>query len=171
MNVPGMSSEICVRIREARTRWENAEGEGVQRMRLWAERMLDAAETSLSCGMQAQAELLLERVEGRFPKDVEGSRQIVFQTAWKSDGLPRAPSADREKTLWRKVRTLRSARRPYDGAQHPERHGLAWGPYNRASAVVETLELAARIDPLWVDDIIERERAAGAIDHLLGIAG
>lgn len=171
MSVQGTSSDLGVRIGEARARWDNAEGEGARRMRPWAARMLDAAETSLSCGLEAQAGLLLDRVEGRFPKDAEGSRQIAFQTAWKSEGLPRAPSAEREKALWRKVRTLRSARRPYDGAQHPERQGLAWGPYNRASAVVETLELAARIDPLWVDDIIERERAAGAIDHLLGISG
>lgn len=170
MSVLGASSELGDRIGEARTRWENAEGEGVRRMRPWAARMLDAAATSLSCGLQAQAENLLARVEARFPKDVEGPRQIAFQVAWKSDGLPRTPSTEREKTLWRKVRSLRSARRPYDGAQHPERRGLAWGPYNRASAVVETLELAARIDPLWVDDFIERERAAGAIDHLLGIA-
>ena len=169
MSLSEESLDGNARIEEMRGRWDAAKGAVVERMRPWAMRLIDAARTSLACGLEAQAFALIERVECHFPKDVEGPRRIAFQVSWNVEGLPRAPSIEREKTLWRRVRALRSARRPYDGVQHPGRQGLAWGPYNRASAVIETLELAARIDPLWVDDFLERERAAGAIDHLLGI--
>lgn len=160
---------MIARIEEQQALWDALKAPVAVRMRPWASRLLDAARMSLACGLETQALGLLERVERRLPKDVEGPRRISLEATWKTDGLPRAPSVKREESLWRRVRALRSARRPYDGAQHPGRHGLAWGPYNRASAVIETLELAAHVDPLWVDDVLERERAAGAIDHLLGL--
>lgn len=157
------------RIDALAVRWEEAKGPSVARMRPWATRMLDAARTSLSCGLEAQAERLIERVEQAFPANTEGPRAISIQATWSADGLPRTPAPKREDDLWRRVRSLRSQRRPYDGAQHPGRQGLAWGPYNRASAVVEMLESAARVDPLWVDDFLERDRACGAIEKLLGL--
>lgn len=159
------------RIEALAARWDEAQGAVAIRMRPWAARMLDAARTSLACGLVPQAERLLERVERTLPQRTEGPRVVSLQVSWNAEGVPRIPAAKREEELWRKVRSLRSQRRPYDGAQHPGRRGLAWGPYNRASAVVEMLECAARVDPLWVDDFLERDRAASAIDRLLGIAG
>lgn len=157
------------RIDALAARWEAAPGGGAARMKPWAARMLEAARTSFACGLAAQAERLLERVERALPPLTEGPRTIAIHVAWNAGGLPSTPVVKREEELWRMVRFLRSKRRPYDGAQHPGRRGLAWGPYNRASAVVEMLECAARVDPLWVDDFLERDRAAGAIDRLLGI--
>lgn len=159
------------RLDELSSRWEAASGPSASRMKPWATRMLDAARTSIDCGLMAQAGLLLDRVERAIPRDEASTRSFEISVKWNGEGLPRMPGTKREEELWRRVRSLRSARRPYDGAQHPERKGLAWGPYNRASAVVETLEMAARVDPLWVDDFLERDRAAGAIDRLLGITG
>lgn len=159
------------RLEELALRWESAGGPGAARMKPWAARMLEAARSSRSCGLDAQVDELLDRLERALPAEVEGPRRIAFDASWKSDSLPSGASPRREEELWRRVRALRAARRPYDGAQHPGRKGLAWGPYNRASAVIETLERAAAIDPLWVDDFIERERAAGAIEALLGIDG
>lgn len=152
-------------------RWAEVRGPGAKALQAWAQGLLQAARTSLACGLSVQARLLLEKAEARLPAGVQGPRKLRLEAAWSPVGLPSRPSAKREEAQWRRIRSLRSARRPYDGAQHPGRHGLAWGPYNRASAVVEALEQSARRDALWVDDFLERERAAGAIDRLLGCPG
>lgn len=157
------------RLDDLAARWEAATGPSASRMRIWSSRMLEAARISAACGLGAQAEVLLDRLERALPRRSDAPTKVALQASWNASGLPKAPSARREEELWRRVRALRSARRPYDGAQHPGRRGLAWGPYNRASAVIETLERAAAVDPLWVDDFIERERAAAAIDALLGV--
>jgi len=152
------------------SRWEAVDGPPDSHLKKWAITLIQAARASLSCGLEAQARVLMERAESRLPTHVESPKCVELKVSWNAEGLPRTPSIRREEAQWRQVRSLRSARRPYDGAQHPGKQGLAWGPYNRASAVVEALEAAARIDPLWVDDFLERERASASIDHLLGIA-
>lgn len=150
-------------------RWEALAGPSA-RLVPWARSLLQAARLSLACGLDAQAAVLVERAAKAFPARSETARRPELKSSWSVEGLPKAPSIRREEAQWRRIRSLRASRRPYDGAQHPGKQGLAWGPYNRASAVVEALEAAARVDPLWVDDILERERASGAIDALLGIA-
>jgi hypothetical protein len=152
-------------------RWAEARGPGATALRAWASAILQAARTSLACGLSTQARLLLDKAAARLPVGGQGPRRLELGATWNPKDLPVRPSARREEAQWRRIRSLRSARRPYDGSQHPGRQGLAWGPYNRASAVVEALENAARRDALWVDDFLERERATGAIDRLLGCAG
>jgi hypothetical protein len=58
---------------------------------------------------------------------------------------------------------------PFQGEGHPQAQGLAWGPYNQQSAVAEALSAVAGVDPLWVDDLLERERSLRSIDRLLGL--
>lgn len=134
--------------------------------------MLSAAERSAACGLFDQAARIVARIEAVLPDDAPRHQKPELHGDWNIPGGsidPKGSLRSREEALWRRVRKLRASRRPYDGAQHPGRQGLAWGPYNRTSAVVEALEAAARVDPLWVDDLLERERAAGAIDRLLGL--
>jgi hypothetical protein len=149
--------------------WKAAKGPSAERLRPWGLALLDAARLSAACGLDHQAKQLVARSSSRLPSNSTASAGVALGVSWNREGLPREPSMRREEAQWRRIRSLRASRRPYDGAQHPGKQGLAWGPYNRASAVVEALEAAAGVDPLWVDDVLERERAAGAIDALLGI--
>lgn len=157
-------------IEKAESLWKSSRGPSAGRLRPWGLALLDAARMSAACGLERQARQLLERSTSRLPPERPLIPKAALATSWNREGLPKEPSMRREEAQWRRIRSLRASRRPYDGAQHPGKHGLAWGPYNRASAVVEALEAAAGVDPLWVDDVLERERAAGAIDALLGIA-
>lgn len=149
--------------------WKSSGGPSAEKLRAWGLALLDAARMSAACGLERQARQLLERSASRLPPEAPLVPKASLATSWNRDGLPKEPSMRREEAQWRRIRSLRASRRPYDGAQHPGKHGLAWGPYNRASAVVEALEASAGVDALWVDDVLERERAAGAIDALLGI--
>jgi len=162
---------VIAELEALERQWADVRGPGAEALKGWAASLLQAARTSLACGLEAQAALLLEKARARLPVGSADRRKLELGVAWSPRGLPGVPSARREEAQWRRVRSLRSARRPYDGVHHPGRQGLAWGPYNRASAVVEALETAARRDALWVDDFLERERAAGAIDRLLGCPG
>lgn len=156
-------------IERAEAAWAASQGPSSARLRSWGQSLLEAARLSVACGLERQARLLLDRSVAGLPPPLLASRPEL-STSWNREGLPKEPSLRREEAQWRRIRSLRASRRPYDGAQHPGRQGLAWGPYNRASAMVEALEAAASVDPLWVDDVLERERAAGAIDALLGVA-
>lgn len=158
-------------IERLEARWREAQGPAAGRLRTWGLALLQAARLSASCGLERQARILLERAASRLPAQASRQARPSLSASWNREGLPVEPSLRREEAQWRRIRSLRASRRPYDGAQHPGRQGLAWGPYNRASAVVEALEAAAAVDPLWVDDVLERERAAGAIDALLGLPG
>lgn len=161
---------MIAEIEQAEASWKASQGPSSARSRVWGLSLLEAARVSLACGLERQARLLLDRSVARLPADTLMASKPELSASWNREGLPREPSLRREEAQWRRIRSLRASRRPYDGAQHPGRHGLAWGPYNRASAMVEALEAAAAVDPLWVDDVLERERAAGAIDVLLGVA-
>lgn len=157
-------------IERAEASWTSSQGPSSARLRSWGLSLLEAARMSLACGLERQARLLLDRSIARLPPQTLLASRPELSTSWNREGLPKEPSLRREEAQWRRIRSLRASRRPYDGAQHPGKQGLAWGPYNRASAMVEALEAAACVDPLWVDDVLERERAAGAIDALLGVA-
>ena len=145
----------------------------VRRFLPWAGSLLDAARVSAGCGLDFQAELLALRAGTRLDSllsvPVRASEVEPLSEGWKSAGLPVAPEADRQQRLWRRVRSMRSRRMPFRGEGHPEAKGLAWGPYNRQSAVAEALSAVASVDPLWVDDLLERERSLRTIDALLGL--
>lgn len=161
---------MIAEIEALEARWREVTGPSAGKLRVWAGALLHAARISQACGLEPQARELVSRCASRLPtNDPSRAAKPTLGVSWNREGLPKEPSLRREEAQWRRIRSLRASRRPYDGAQHPGKQGLAWGPYNRASAVVEALEAAARIDPLWVDDVLERERAAGAIDSLLGI--
>lgn len=159
-----------------RARWQQAaQSHPVARRFLpWAERLLDGAEVSRTCSLSAQADILLDRVSRRLESIetscVSGREPVSLSVGWSSDGLPPAPDIRRVESLHRQVRTLRAHRMPFRGEGHPGFRGLAWGPYNRQSAVAEALSAVAALDPLRVDDILERERSLRAIDSLLGLA-
>lgn len=157
-------------IEQLEVLWKDSKGPSAERLRPWGLALLEAAKLSAACGLDHQAKQLVARSSSRLPSSTSQSVRPQLGTSWNRQDLPKEPSFRREEAQWRRIRSLRASRRPYDGAQHPGKQGLAWGPYNRASAVVEALEAAAGVDPLWVDDVLERERAAGAIDALLGIA-
>jgi hypothetical protein len=155
--------------------WSEAAGHHpvARRFLPWAESMLDAARISAGCGLEFQTEVLVTRVQGRLESllsipvhtgDVES-----IPVVWESAGLPSAPENDRQQRIWRRVRSMRSHRMPFRGEGHPEAQGLAWGPYNRQSAVAEALSAVASVDPLWVDDLLERERSLRTVDALLGL--
>lgn len=143
-----------------------------KRLEPWADSLLAAARESLACGLEVQARGLAERVEARLESVLampsHDSEPTKLEAEWKTDGLPATPGRDRETKVWRRVRALRAVRLPFQGEQHPAAMGLAWGPYNRQSAVAEALKAAARVDPLWVDDFLEREKAMRALDGILG---
>lgn len=134
--------------------------------------MLDAASVSATCGMALQERLLLGKVHKRLEELLarpETSREkLELACGWNPEGLSVPPPRSRQEALWRKVRLLRAHRQPFRGEGHPEFRGLAWGPYNRQSSVAEALSAAAKVDPLWVDDFLERERSLRLIDGLLG---
>jgi hypothetical protein len=144
-----------------------------KRLEPWARTLLGAARESLTCRLERQAELLLDRVgtrlESLLAMPVSANQDIRLETVWKAEGLPKPPGADRQTRIWRRVRSLRAARLPFQGEHHPAAMGLAWGPYNRQSAVAEALKAAAQVDPLWVDDFLEREKAMRILDGLLGV--
>lgn len=124
--------------------------------------------------MAAQERLLLgkvhKRLEELLAKPGSSRQKIELSCGWNPEGLPAFPSRSRQEALWRKVRLLRAHRQPFRGEGHPEFRGLAWGPYNRQSSVAEALSAAAKVDPLWVDDFLERERSLRLIDVLLGVS-
>lgn len=147
----------------------------VRRLLPWAESLLDAADISRTCGLDAQARDIAARVEARLEAVV--AKPSIHQAPpdlaadWNSQGLPSEPDSKRQERLWRRVRSLRAHRLPFAGEGHPREQGLAWGPYNRQSAVAEALSAMAGVDPLWVDELLERERAMRTVDSLLGIPG
>lgn len=157
--------------------WETLAKEHPVASRLlpWAKRLVDASRVSRSCGLETQAVLLERRVAARLAEisaqQVVGAGNVELEARWNADGLPSAPVPERQTRLWRRVRSMRAERMPFRGEGHPGFQGLAWGPYNRQSAVAELLSAAAKIDPLWVDDFLERERAMRTIDRLLGLPG
>lgn len=156
-------------------RWAElaAANPAARRLLPWAESLLDAARVSRTCGLEGQA----QDIEGRVLRRLESvqSRPSLSQepprlsSDWASAGLPTSPDPRRTEWLWRRVRSLRARRLPFAGEGHPREQGLAWGPYNRQSAVAESLSSIASVDPLWVDDLLERERALRSIDKLLGL--
>ena len=162
------------RLEPALEAWKEASGRSPVAKRLlpWAESVIGAARESASCGLERQAEALLTRVEARLDSVLampsQGGESAKLEAVWNPEGLPAAPGRDREARVWRRVRALRAARLPFQGDQHPAAMGLAWAPYNRQSAVAEALKLAAKVDALWVDDFLEREKAMRALDGILG---
>jgi hypothetical protein len=143
-----------------------------KRLEPWARTLLAAARDSLTCRLEVQASLFMDRVQARLDgllaMPLPGNQEIKLQASWNADGLPRPVGSERQTRVWRRVRSLRAARLPFQGEHHPGAMGLAWGPYNRQSAVAEALKAAAQIDPLWVDDFLEREKAMRILDGLLG---
>ncbi len=139
----------------------------------WAESLLAAARESAVCGLDRQAELLLARIQARADSigtaPFESDKEVRLEAVWNPKGLPPPANPQRQARVWRKIRSLRSARLPFQGEHHPAAMGLAWGPYNQQSAVAEALKAAASVDPLWVDDFLEREKAMRALDGLLGM--
>jgi len=156
------------------TRWQEAAKTQpvANRFLPWAETLIGAARESATCGLVKQAEMLLGRVDARLGQILSmpshGDDEVALTAAWDSNGLPKPVSGERQAKVWRRVRSLRAARLPFQGEHHPGAMGLAWGPYNRQSAVAEALKAAAQVDPLWVDDFLEREKAMRALDGLLG---
>lgn len=164
-------------IEEIDRRWSEASEQHpvVRRLRPWAHSILEAARVSAVCGLHDQADQLALRASRR----LETAREIPVPDAaarplaarWDSRELPPSPDDRRRKDLSRKVRSLRSHRLPFSGQGHPKARGLAWGPYNQQSALAEALSAIAAADPLWVDDLLERERTLRSIDRLLGLGG
>jgi len=156
-------------------RWTEAAADHpvVRRFLPWAESLLDAVRVSAGCGLEIQADLLVRRAQKRLdvllaiPVRTGEAEPLAVQ--WESRGLPSDPDARRQEGLWRRVRSMRSHRLPFQGEGHPQAQGLAWGPYNQQSAVAEALSAVAGVDPLWVDDLLERERSLRSIDRLLGL--
>ncbi len=163
------------RLEQALQDWRDAAGRQPVAKRLlpWAESLLAAAQESATCGLGIQAEALLERAMSRLATIQalpSGDRsEVKLSAAWDASGLPAASTRERQTGVWRRVRALRAARLPFQGEHHPAAMGLAWGPYNQQSAVAEALKGAALVDPLWVDDFLEREKAMRALDALLGL--
>jgi hypothetical protein len=131
--------------------------------------MLEAARTSFACGLAAQAERLLERVESALPPPSEGPRTVAIQVAWNASGLPSASIAKREEELWRKVRSLRSRRRPYDGAQIRGVGDWPGAPLQSGFGGGRNARMRRPRRPFVGGRLLERDRAAGAIERLLGI--
>ena len=160
------------RLDQAQAAWQEAKHPVARRLLPWATSMLAAARESLQCGLDRQTEVLLERVLARLASigslESQTKDEANLLTLWDGSGLPAAPTGDRQARVYRKVRSMRAARLPFQGEFHPEAMGLAWGPYNQQSAVAEALKAAARVDPLWVDDFLEREKAMRSLDELLG---
>lgn len=144
-----------------------------KRLEPWARTLLGAARESLTCRLERQAGLFLDRVQARLDgllaTPLAANQDVRLETVWSADGLPKPAGTDRQTRVWRRVRSLRAARLPFQGEHHPAAMGLAWGPYNRQSAVAEALKAAAQVDPLWVDDFLEREKAMRILDGLLGV--
>ncbi|MBK9575718.1 MAG: hypothetical protein IPK50_21340 [Fibrobacterota bacterium] len=160
---------------ELSRRWQEAASTrpAARRFLSWAQRLLDAAMVSQACGLTAQADHLADkarvRLEAILAQPSTARDKIELTSGWNPDGLAPNPARSRQEALWRRVRLLRAHRQPFRGEGHPEFRGLAWGPYNRQSSVAEALSAAAKVDPLWVDDFLERERSLRLIDGLLGL--
>ncbi|HXP90285.1 MAG TPA: hypothetical protein VN931_05075 [Fibrobacteria bacterium] len=158
-------------------RWEEAASTHpvVGRFLPWALTLLDAARVSAGCDLGFQADRLLAKARRRLENLLEtpvGSGRIEpLEVRWEAPELPKKPDGMRQERLGRRVRSMRSHRLPFRGEGHPQARGLAWGPYNRQSAVAEALSAVAAVDPLWVDDLLERERSLRSIDLLLGLPG
>lgn len=163
------------RLEQALEDWREAAGRQPVARRLlpWAQSLLAAAQESATCGLGIQAEALLERAVSRLAAvqalPTGDDSEAKLATVWDASGLPSASTRERQTGVWRRVRALRAARLPFQGEHHPAAMGLAWGPYNQQSAVAEALKGAALVDPLWVDDFLEREKAMRALDALLGL--
>lgn len=163
------------RLEDLEAAWREAAARRpvVKRFEPWARTLLDAARESLTCRLERQAGLFLDRVQARLDAllalPAPDHQDLRLQAGWDPAGLPKPVGTDRQTRVWRRVRSLRAARLPFQGEHHPAAMGLAWGPYNRQSAVAEALKAAARIDPLWVDDFLEREKAMRLLDGLLGV--
>lgn len=162
------------RLEQGLDDWRQAAGKlpVAKRLLPWAESLLAAAQESATCGLETQAKALLERAMSRLVgiKALPSGdlSEVKLATEWDASGLPTTSSRERQTGVWRRVRALRAARLPFQGEHHPAAMGLAWGPYNQQSAVAEALKGAALVDPLWVDDFLEREKAMRALDALLG---
>jgi hypothetical protein len=147
----------------------------VQRLLPWARSLLDAARLSAGCGLPDQADRLAEHARDRLERieaiPVPESAFAPLTVQWDPRQLPSPASDLRRENLSRRVRSLRAHRMPFSGQGHPKARGLAWGPYNQQSALAEALSAIAAADPLWVDDLLERERSLRAIDRLLGLPG
>jgi len=163
------------RLEQALEDWREAAGRQPVAKRLlpWAQSLLAAAQESATCGLETQADALLERAMSRLAAvqalPTGDDSEVKLATVWDASGLPSASTRERQTGVWRRVRALRAARLPFQGEHHPAAMGLAWGPYNQQSAVAEALKGAALVDPLWVDDFLEREKAMRALDALLGL--
>jgi len=157
--------------------WEGAAATHpvVARFLPWAHTLLDAARTSAACDLEFQADRLAARARKRLETLLEipvpTGRIAPLDVRWTPGDLPAKPDPRRQERLGRRVRSMRSHRLPFRGEGHPKARGLAWGPYNRQSAVAEALSAIASVDPLWVDDLLERERSLRTIDLLLGLPG
>lgn len=163
------------RLEQLETAWQEAAPARpvAKRWEAWAGSMLAAARESLTCHLDRQAGMLLDRVQSRLQQILDlpsvAHQELRLEARWNPEGLPKPPGNDRQTRVWRRVRSLRAARLPFQGEHSPEAMGLAWGPYNRQSAVAQVLKAAAQVDPLWVDDFLEREKAMRAMDSLLGL--
>ncbi len=162
------------RLEQGLDDWREAAGKlpVAKRLLPWAESLLAAAQESATCGLETQADALLVRAMARLAAikalPSRDSSEVRLATEWDASGLPSTSTRERQTGVWRRVRALRAARLPFQGEHHPAARGLAWGPYNQQSAVAEALKGAALVDPLWVDDFLEREKAMRALDALLG---
>lgn len=162
------------RLEQLEAAWQEAASQRpvAKRLEPWARTLLGAARESLTCRLERQAGLFLDRVQARLDglmaMPLAANQDVRLETVWNADGLPKPVGTDRQTGVWRRVRSLRAARLPFQGEHHPAAMGLAWGPYNRQSAVAEALKAAAQVDPLWVDDFLEREKAMRILDGLLG---
>jgi hypothetical protein len=168
---------VTLDIEEIHRRWTESSPRHpvVRRLLPWAESLLDAARISTTCGLQPQARRLAARVQARLEElervPVADAAVKPIDSRWDARELPAFPDDARRKKLSRRVRSLRSHRMPFSGQGHPKARGLAWGPYNQQSALAEALSAIAGADPLWVDDLLERERTLRSIDRLLGLPG
>jgi len=160
---------------ELARKWEDAASTHpvVGRFLPWARTLLDAARVSAGCDLEFQAGRLAAQVERRLGSLLEipvpTGKLAPLGVRWEPGELPPTPDGHRQELLGRRVRSMRSHRLPFRGEGHPKARGLAWGPYNRQSAVAEALSAVASVDPLWVDDLLERERSLRTVDRLLGL--
>lgn len=146
-----------------------------RRLLPWAESLLDAAKVSRACGLEGQAreieDRLRRRLETVLSRPSPGQEIPRVDVGWNAAGLPEEPDPRRIEGVWRRVRAMRARRMPFAGEGHPREQGLAWGPYNGQSSVAEALSAIAAVDPLWVDELLERERSMRSIDAILGTGG
>jgi hypothetical protein len=168
---------VANELDDSARRWEEAASTHpvVGRFLPWARILLDAARVSARCGLEFQANRLAAKAQRKLESlleiPVRSGRIAPLDVRWEVRDLPQKSDGKRQERLGRRVRSMRSHRLPFRGEGHPQVRGLAWGPYNRQSAVAEALSALAAVDPLWVDDLLERERSLRSIELLLGLPG